>query len=352
MRSGEFEWIDQLARRFGSGKRNDGLVGIGDDAAVIPVGGSTGEDLSGDAIVISVDAQVEGVHFRPEWIGYHDLARRLLHIGFSDIAAMGARAQYALVSVEAGSGCEQADLDAFTDGMQSGLEEVGARLIGGNVSARGGGFSAHVTAIGRQKQSYLLYRSGAHSGDGIYVTGHLGSASAAIRALSAPTIKNQTIPQSLLEAYRHPRAHLREGLALAESGWATAAIDISDGLSADLGHLCGASGIGAIIELEDLPISDALRSWRANDPQGVHDWALRGGEDYVLLFTAPADPAKEALMRRNFAEIGASFWRVGTATSETQLRSRRAGQIRPLEPRGYDHFRDSPRGTQGGTVNP
>ena len=144
MRPTEFEWIEQLARRFGSGDLGGGLVSIGDDAAVIPTGtsGEKGSKSKKEALVISVDSQVEGVHFRPEWIGYRDLARRLLHVGFSDVAAMGASALYALVSVEVGPGIDDSDLAAFTDGMEVGLHELGARLMGGNVASRVGGFSA------------------------------------------------------------------------------------------------------------------------------------------------------------------------------------------------------------------
>lgn len=216
MRPSEFEWIEQLARRFGAGNLGGGLVGIGDDAAVLPVGPADAGGAQGEALVISVDSQVEGIHFRREWMGFRDLARRLLHVGFSDIAAMGAHAQYALVSTEVGPQCDEADLAEFTDGMQEGLHELGAGLIGGNVSSRSDGFSAHVTAIGKQERSRILCRSGARPGDGIFVTGNLGSAAAAIRALSAPSPPARTIPPSLLDAYRHPRAHLAEGLALAE----------------------------------------------------------------------------------------------------------------------------------------
>ena len=339
MRPSEFEWIEQLALRFGGGDVGGGLVSIGDDAAVVPADLFDSGGSKGEALVISVDAQVEGIHFRPEWIGYRDLARRLLHVGFSDIAAMGACALYALVSVEVGPACDDADLAAFTDGMQVGLDQLGARLIGGNVSSRGSGFSAHVTALGRQEQDRLLYRSGAHPGDGIYVTGNLGSATAAIRALSSRSTDTRVIPPLLLDAYRHPRAHLPEGLALAESGWATSAIDISDGLAADLGHVCRASRVGAIIEVGALPVSDALRAWAGGDPSGVNSLALGGGEDYVLLFTARDDPSREALTRSRFDTIGARFWRIGVITGDPQVLAHGRGRTEPLGSYGFNHLR-------------
>ena len=343
MRPSEFEWIEQLARRFGVSDLASGLIGIGDDAAVLPVGPADIGRSQRETLVISVDAQVEGVHFRREWIGFRDLARRLLHVGFSDIAAMGAHAQHALVSTEVGAQCHEADLAEFTDGMQEGLQELGVGLIGGNVSSRSDGFSAHVTAIGKQERGRILCRSGARPGDGIFVTGNLGSAAAAIRALSAPSPHAQPIPLSLLDAYRHPRAHLAEGLALAESGWATSAIDISDGLAADLGHVCTASRVGALIEVGDLPVSEVLTSWMAGDSSGVESLALGGGEDYVLLFTAPEDAAREARTKGRFDVAGGRFWRIGTITSDRQLLGRRIGNTEPLAARGFDHLRGAPR---------
>jgi thiamine-monophosphate kinase len=342
MRPSEFEWIEQLAQRFGTGNPGSGLIGIGDDAAVLPLGPAGSGGAPGETLVISVDCQVEGIHFRREWIGFRDLARRLLHVGFSDIAAMGARARYALISTEVGPQCQEADLAEFTDGMQGGLHELGVGLIGGNVSSRSDGFSAHVTAIGKQERSRILCRSSARPGDGIFVTGNLGSAAAAICALSAPSPHTRSIPPSLLDAYRHPRAHLAEGLALAESGWVNSAIDISDGLAADLGHLCTASCVGALIEVGDLPVSEALTSWMAGDGSGAQSLALDGGEDYVLLFTAPDDAAREARTRERFDVSGAHFWRIGTITSDRRLLARRTGNTEPLAARGFDHLRDAP----------
>ncbi len=334
MRPGEFEWIEQLARRFGSGDRGGGLIGIGDDAAIIPFGPSVADE----ALAISVDAQVEDIHFQRGWIGFHDLARRLVHVGFSDIAAMGAAPLYALVSVEVGPEIGEDDLAAFTEGMQIGLRELPAELIGGNVSARAGGFSAHITAIGRQKRQLMLRRNGAHPGDGIYVTGKLGAAAAAIRAFTSVKDASLPIPPALIDAFRKPRAHIREGLILAESGWATAAIDISDGLLPDLGHIGKASGTGATLDLDHLPISDALRAWMPNDVAGAEVLALTGGENYVLLFTAANNPAKEAEAARRFAEAGGQFWRVGTITAEKHMVGLRTGREVPLPTGRFDHL--------------
>ncbi|MBI5869160.1 MAG: thiamine-phosphate kinase [candidate division Zixibacteria bacterium] len=339
MRPGEFEWIEQLARRFGSGDRGGGLIGIGDDAAIIPFGPSSADE----ALAISVDSQVEDIHFRRGWIAFRDLALRLVHVGFSDIAAMGAAPLHALVSVEVGPEIGEIDLAAFTDGMQIGLRELSAELIGGNVSGRAGGFSAHVTAIGRQKRQLMLRRNGAHPGDGIYVTGKLGAAAAAIRALTSVKDASLPIPPALIDAFRKPRAHIREGLILAESGWATAAIDISDGLVPDLGHVCKASGAGAALDLDHLPIADELRAWMPNDPDGAELLALTGGENYVLLFTAANNPARETDAARRFAEAGGQFWRIGTITAEKQLVGLRLGRTVSLPTQGFDHLRGSLR---------
>jgi thiamine-monophosphate kinase len=198
-----------------------------------------------------------------------------------------------------------------------------------------------VTAIGGQQLDRILYRNGACPGDGIYVTGNLGSAAAVIRALSSSSPDSRAIPPFLLEAYHHPRAHIREGLVLAESGWATSAIDISDGLAADLGHVCKASGAGATIEMENLPVADELRKWMGNDLRAIDSIALAGGEDYILLFTARSDPAKESLTKSRFEDFGGRFWRIGTITQDLAMIAQRAGRVEPIVARGFDHLRDS-----------
>ena len=331
MNGGEFDWIAELASRFGSGVHPDGSYGIGDDAAVLPGGGA--------GWVVSVDAQVSGVHFRPEWVSWSELGRRVLHVGFSDIAAMGARPYAALVSVEVGPEVTAADRALFTEGIAAATDELHARLIGGNVSGRASGFSAHVTALGRPDQNRVLTRAGARPGDAVCLTGFVGGAAAGRAVLERYGGKGLTAAQSEIVAfYRRPRAHWREGMILAAADPVSAAIDVSDGLAADLGHICRAGGVGARIDAGALPIEPCVREWCGREGLDPIDLALNGGEDYVLLFTAR--PRGEALraIEEAVSAVGGRVWQVGEITEGTSLEVKRGGQWQALAGRGFDHL--------------
>jgi thiamine-monophosphate kinase len=341
MSVGEFDWINELAARFGAGEFGDGVHGIGDDAAIIPAT-ATGLEGRPTSWVVSVDSQVGGVHFQPAWLSWAELGRRLMHIGFSDVAAMGAAPAFALVSVEVGAAVTAQDRRAFAEGIAAANDELGVRLIGGNVSGRQEGFSAHVTAIGVSARRTMLLRSGACPGDAVYVTGPLGAAAAGIGVLRGQGAGDSAIDVELVDAYRHPRAHWREGMALAESGWVRAAIDVSDGLAADLGHLCDAGGVGAALESEAIPMSEALITWCRQMGRDPLDRALGGGEDYVLLFAAPPDSEREEEIGTLFKSFGGGLWRIGMITATGRLEICRRGVWEPLPARGFDHLAGQP----------
>ncbi|MEW5701919.1 MAG: thiamine-phosphate kinase [Candidatus Zixiibacteriota bacterium] len=329
MDDSEFTWIAELAARFGAGVLTDGLLGIGDDAAILPATSNW---------VVSADSQVSGVHFEPGWLSWQDLGRRLLHVGFSDIAAMGAEPKFALVSVEVGRQMTAQDRQFFADGIGLACNDLTARLIGGNVSARSEGFSAHVTAIGSPRGKGPLLRSGARPGDALYVTGPLGDAAAGVAILRGEPSTGSVGEEALADAYRHPRAHWREGLALAQADWVHAAIDVSDGLAADLGHLCAASGVGAELSAEAIPLSEPLVGWCHDNGRDPLEFALGGGEDYVLLFAADPDETRERELRARFGVFSGQIWRVGKITSDRQMKMIRAGEEELLPPLGHDHL--------------
>jgi thiamine-monophosphate kinase len=337
MSDGEFAWIQELAAQFGAGRFPDGVYGIGDDAAIIPakvMGASTEEARW----VVSVDSQVSGVHFQPGWLSWPDMGRRLLHVGFSDIAAMGALPSLALVSVEVGVEVTAGHRQEFAEGIAAACAEMDVRLIGGNVSGRKEGFSAHVTAIGVLERSAPLLRSGALPDDAIFVTGHLGAAAAGVEILRDGRSENSSAAQALVDAYRHPRAHWRGGLALAGMSWVHAAIDVSDGLAADLGHLCQAGGVGAVLDGGAIPVSPAVVEWCRETGCDPLDRALAGGEDYVLLFAAPPNALKERELKERFASFGGEVWRIGTITASGPPSINRGGKQEHLTPHGYDHL--------------
>jgi thiamine-monophosphate kinase len=311
--SGEFERIAEIRRRLGvSGEPAGVLVGNGDDAAV----------LAGSArpLVLSVDAQVEGVHFRRELLAAEDIGHRALSAALSDLAAMGARPRAALLALVVPASWDDASLFAIADGMAEAASQYGCPVVGGNL-ARGGELSLTTTVIG-ECDGPVLTRRGAREGDALFIAGELGGAALGLRALIAG--EGELVPQAV-RCWRRPLARIDESRAIASK--ASAAIDVSDGLLQDLEHLADASGVGFEVELERLPLAPELAAHAARFGSDARSLALAGGEEYALLYTAAADtrmPGK----------------RVGRACAERGVRLRCAnGELvaPPLMP-GFDHF--------------
>ena len=270
-------------------------LGIGDDAAVLRGG-----------IVLSVDASVEGTHFRRGFASWRVLARRAVVAALSDLAAMGAEPRAVLTSLTLPSDVDDLELHR---GVADAADEVGAVVVGGNL-ASGPHVEIHTTVVGMSDRP--LRRTGAAVGDGVWLTGAPGDAALGLHGLLHGT------ETELADAWRAPRAHIEEGIAL--RGIATACVDVSDGLLRDLHHLCSASGVGASIRTSDIPRASAsveVATRLGVDPDAM---VLSGGEAYVLLFTAPGQPP-----------VGT---RIGEVVAEPVLKV--DGVER--EPAGYDHF--------------
>ncbi|HEX4853504.1 thiamine-phosphate kinase [Arenimonas sp.] len=267
---GEFDLIDRIRAR--AGRRPDVVLGIGDDAAVLRV--PPGHDL-----VVTSDTLVAGVHF-PAETGAADLGWKALAVNLSDLAAMAAAPAWctlALTLPDADAGF----VDAFLDGFLELADEHGVSLVGGDTT--GGPLSITVTAHGLVPAGEALRRDGARAGDEVWVTGTLGDAAGALAQWRAGG------PFSAKLRYRLDRPTPRVAAGLALRGLATAGIDLSDGLAADLGHVLRASGVGARIDLGRLPTSRTL----ADHFDEAQRWPLQlcGGDDYELCFTAPASAA-------------------------------------------------------------
>ncbi len=298
------------------------LVGPGDDAAVFGPGPHP--------FAVTTDALVEGVHFRSTWLSPSELGRRAVEVNLSDLAAMAAQPRFLLTAINAPETTSSEWLDALLGGCVDAGEAAGATLIGGNL-ARAEELSITVTAIG-EIPGRRLERTGARPGDDLLVTGTLGDAAAAV----ASWTDGRQPGDELRSRWVHPRARVRAGLALAEAG-AHAAIDLSDGLLADLRHLCEASGVGAEIERERLPRTTTVA---ALDRDGA-DFAATGGEDYELLIACPPSVTKDLapLARRSKVDLTV----IGRCTE-------RAGEIALLDANrtslplgeGFDHFTRSP----------
>ena len=279
--AGERELIAAIRTRADQilGRRKRGILtlGIGDDCALMRP--RRGEDL-----VVTTDLSLENVHFRRDWHPPESVGHRCLARGLSDLAAMGARPEAAFLSLALPEDLTGSWMGGFLDGLMALAERHQVPLAGGDTAKsppgmhrRGGGLVvADIVLLGSVPKGRALLRSGARPGDGIYVTGALGGSAAELLALERQPADFRTKDKAR-HPHLYPEPRLAAGRKLLRDRLATAAIDVSDGLSTDLSHLCEESGVAAEIDAEALPV----------DARATLEQALHGGEDYELLFTAP-----------------------------------------------------------------
>ncbi|MBI5074698.1 MAG: thiamine-phosphate kinase [Nitrospirae bacterium] len=300
--AGELSLLEILRKRFG--KRFPGvMVGIGDDAAVIKAGKN---------VLLTTDMMVEGVHFDLSWTTPFQLGFKLVSVNVSDIFAMGGMPQYVLLNFSAHGNSRMNFFDQFFDGIEEALKTYGISLIGGDISSADR-IMLSLTAVGSAEK--VLKRKGAGIGDGIYVTGPLGDSACGLallkkirRTIDFSKSARKGLPVAWDVAAPLLRRHL---MPLARdpkkiSSTATAMIDISDGLLIDLSRLCRDSGVGARIRAMDIPLSDEMRETSAWLGVPALELALSGGEDYELLFTAPAASAVKAFCIGEITHSGIS----------------------------------------------
>ncbi len=330
---GEFGLIARIAEMVGQ-PGGDVVVGIGDDAAVVRTGGEK-------YLVATCDILVEGVHFLREGITPRQLGRKAVAINLSDIASMGGVPRQLWVSLVLPQDAEVEYVDALYQGMREETSRWGVDIVGGNIARSPWGLVVDTFLAGEVEPECLLLRSGARVGDLVLVTGHVGDSAAGLALVLDPAAScDEVHARRVLEAHLTPTPRLREGRAIAKSGLATAMIDVSDGTLADLGHICERSGVGARLWADRLPLSDAARAVAEALGKDPLEWALSGGEDYELLFTAPPDKAKElaALVRQ---ETGTSVTAIGEIVpAEEGIKVvRESGEVLSLECGGWNHFR-------------
>jgi thiamine-monophosphate kinase len=315
---GEFEII---ARYFTRESHDpDVVLGVGDDAAVLAVDG---------LMAVTVDTLVAGVHF-PDGLAPHVLGYRLMAVNLSDLAAMGARPRWCTLALTLPS-AEELWLDGFSRGLFELADRFGVSLVGGNLAR--GPLTLTLQLMGRIDRERMLTRSGGHVGDDIYVTGTLGDSSAGITLIKERSAAPEgSAAAALKQRFYRPVPRVGAGLALGPL--ASAAIDISDGLLADLGHICQASGCGASVDVERVPLSAELLS--LFPPQEALAHALGGGDDYELCFTAPPSRADE--IDAALEAAGTPVRRIGQLVAGQAVVCRRDGE--PFEPalHGYRHF--------------
>lgn len=296
------------------------ITGIGDDCAVLRV-------PSGHELLVTTDFTIENVHFRRDWHPPEQVGRRCLTRGLSDIAAMGGEPRAAFLSLAVASDVPRKWVDRFLKGLLHLAHEFKVPLAGGDTAQSPAGIQADIVVVGSVAKGKAILRSGAKAGDQIYVTGELGGAAATLARLA----KSKPVGAKYFRNI-NPLPRLAIGQWLLQKGAASAMIDLSDGLSTDLEHICQESHVGAEIETEAIP-----RAWVGpgkNKNRVGLDLALHGGEDYELVFTsAKSIPSKVA---------GVKVTRIGRITKSAGMRLIGAdGKRRHLRSGGWQHFTGS-----------
>ena len=311
----EFDLIARIRQRAAA--RGDVVLGIGDDCALLL-------PPPGMQLAVTMDALNVGVHFPPE-TSPADIGWKALAVNLSDLAAMGAQPAWGTLSLSLPQGAP-GFVDAFFDGFFALAAQHGFALVGGDTTR--GPLSIAITAHGLVEPGRALRRDGAREGDDIWVSGTLGDAAGALRQWQAGAAISPVLQARL------DRPTPRVALGLALRGIASSCIDVSDGLLADLAHICRASGVGAEVDVDALPASDALRA--AFDPDTRRVLQAAGGDDYELCFTVPASAA-EALGNA-LVDAGTGATRIGTITAATGVRPVLAGAAWSAPATGWQHF--------------
>lgn len=303
-------------------KRHAG-IGIGDDCALVPI-------PRGHEALVTTDFSLEGVHFRRAWHPAESVGHRCLARGLSDIAAMGGEPLAVFLSLALPRRLSQSWVDGFLRGLLLLASEFKVRLAGGDTAESPEGVIADIVVLGSVRKGKAVLRSGAGPGDRIYVTGELGASAATLDLLSS----GKKVRAADFPRHFHPVPRIEVGRFLREKGLASAMIDISDGLSTDLGHICEESGVGAELDAKAIPVGGMKTKLDAPARASALRFALHGGEDYELLFTAPAEkkiPSRIA---------GVSVRPIGMVRPGREVFLRgKDGVSRELRPHGWEHFK-------------
>ncbi|OAN50622.1 thiamine-phosphate kinase [Magnetospirillum moscoviense] len=308
-----------------------GALGLTDDAALLEV-------PDGQQLVVTVDAMVAGVHFLPD--DPPDLvARKLIRVNLSDLAAKGAVPFAVLLAASFPTDVSMAWLTTFAAGLKQDVESYAIALIGGDTVSTPGPLTLSLTAFGRVEAGRALLRRHAQVGDRLWVSGTIGDGALGLLAAQGGLLDlSAEHRDALADRYRLPRPRSLLGPRLV--GVARAAMDVSDGLVQDLGHLCRASGVGAVVEADKVPLSAAARAVVAADQSRLAT-VLTGGDDYELLFTAPREGTD--LLLTLARETDTSLTEIGCITAGTGVTVLdRDGQAVLLPRQGWRHFRGEP----------
>lgn len=329
---GEFTLIDRIKQILPQAKHPDVLIGLGDDTAVIRID-------QNKALIATCDIQIEDQHFRLKHISTYQLGRRAIAVNLSDIASMGGKPSFALVSLGLPSKFPVIDYDQLFQGIKDELSQYSAHLIGGNLAKTERKLIVDVTLLGEVHPDHLLSRSGSKVGDKIFVTGRLGESGAGFHILET---FGQYYPEkyaNLVKAHLQPTPRIEAGKMIAETKMVTSMIDISDGIASDLYHICRMSGVGAEIQSECIPLPENIEEVSEIAHTNPLDIALYSGEDYELLFTVKPDVISTLITEISdklsllITEIG----HIVTRAEGYHLIDAQQNRI-PILPKGWNHF--------------
>lgn len=338
----EFAFIERIRARVKQSRAQSAqlTLGIGDDTAIF-------QPRTGRELLITTDLLVEDIDFKlsyavPRWLGH-----KALHVSLSDIAAMGGTPRYAMLTLAIPRGNPLADSRAtafweeFFDGYFAAAESCGVVLIGGDISSTPNGLAVDSLVIGDCPTGRAVRRDGARVGDAVYVTGQVGASAAGLKLLLGGAAFSSTaspLEQVALRQHLQPTARVEFGQRLGASGLAHALIDVSDGLAQDLAHLCTASQVSAIVDFAAVPLAEAVTLVATASNDRFH-FAVNGGEDYELLFTA--NPTDEAALQQIACACALTLTRIGEISAPTGIAPvylRQANKCEPMPIRGFDHF--------------
>jgi thiamine-monophosphate kinase len=342
---GEFDFIKRIREQTAKQTKTGLILGIGDDAAIL----SHQIGWAGRETLITVDLMVEEIDFKivyapPRWLGHKALA-----VSLSDIAAMGGQPRFSLLTLgiprsdQRSAISDQQFWEEFFAGYFALAEKHGVALIGGDISATPAQLTIDSFVLGDCAAGRALRRSGAQIGDAIYLTGSVGASAAGLKLLLEGARVNEaegSLLQRALRAQLRPTPPISFGKLIGESGLAHAAIDVSDGLTQDLAHLCEESGVAAMIDYDSIPIAVEV-GLVEQEPTAAFNFAVSGGEDFELLLTADGAAGSES---RQMAESSAaSLTHIGEIVVRESAQDlvflRLQKDIKPLPPRGFEHFR-------------
>jgi len=327
---GEFGFIESIKGACIT-SLSDVIKGIGDDCAVLG-------PYSGRLLLFTTDMLVEDVHFLWDTITPYQLGRKAIAVNLSDIAAMGGRPLFILISLAIPVGMDVELIQDLYKGMKDICGHYNVNIVGGDTAASPDKLIITVSLIGDAREDEVLYRSGAGPGDRIYLTGTVGDSAAGLKILKKEISPPGSTGRHFIKAHNEPEPLIETGRTIAASRLASAMIDLSDGLLSDLGHICKESGVGAKLFRSKIPLSSELKSLASLADFNPLDLALSGGEDYVLLLTVPEARIQD-IERLSKDKRPSPLYLIGEIIEGEGIRMvSDDGSMEEITPKGFDHF--------------